>query len=219
MGLQRVGESDMICWLNDKRDGIFERESGLKEWGYSPYDGISALNIALLPTTTTTKKRSFSSPQYSTNSVNHQIFILSLKYLLKWSLLCLHYHQLKSLVFIGGQSGCHHFSPITATAYFLDFWHPQWLFFGSPPTLSPAVTVIFWKHKFDHVSLLLKILGFHGGSVVKNLPGNAGDTDSNPGLEKSPGAGNGNPLPYSCWEIPCTEEPGRLQSPGLQLSN
>ena len=122
----------------------------------------------------------------------------------------------KSLVIIGGQSGCHHFSPITATAYFLDFWHPQWLFFESPPTLSPAVTVIFWKHKFDHVSLLLKILGFHGGSVVKNLPGNVGDTDSNPGLEKSPGAGNGNPLPYSCWEIPCTEEPGGVQFVGLQ---
>ena len=47
--------------------------------------------------------------------------------------------------------------------------------------------------------------------MVKNVPGNAGDTDSNPGLEKSPGAGNGNPLPYSCWEIPCTEERGGVQ--------
>ena len=52
--------------------------------------------------------------------------------------------------------------------------------------------------------------------MVKNLPGNAGDADSNPGLEKSPGVGNGNPLPYSCWEIPCTEEPGGLQFVGLQ---
>ena len=29
------------------------------------------------------------------------------------------------------------------------------------------------------------------------------------------GEGNGNPLQYSCWKIPCTEEPGRLQSMGL----
>ena len=28
----------------------------------------------------------------------------------------------------------------------------------------------------------------------------------------SKGAGNGNPLQYSCWEIPWTEEPGGLQS-------
>ena len=33
--------------------------------------------------------------------------------------------------------------------------------------------------------------------VVKNLPGNAGDTGSIPGWEKSPGKGNGNPLKYS----------------------
>ena len=30
------------------------------------------------------------------------------------------------------------------------------------------------------------------------------------------GEGNGNPLQYSCWRIPWTEEPGGLQSTGLQ---
>ena len=38
---------------------------------------------------------------------------------------------------------------------------------------------------------------YFGGSVVKNLPGNAedtGDSGSVPGLGKSPGEGNGNPL-------------------------
>ena len=40
--------------------------------------------------------------------------------------------------------------------------------------------------------------GFPGGSVVKNLPANAGDTGSVPGLGRSPGEGNGNPLQYSC---------------------
>ena len=39
---------------------------------------------------------------------------------------------------------------------------------------------------------------------------NAGDVGSIPGLGKSPGEGNGNPLQYSFREIPWTEEPGRL---------
>ena len=40
-------------------------------------------------------------------------------------------------------------------------------------------------------------MGFLGGSVVKNLPANAGDIGSVPGSERSPGGGNGNPLQYS----------------------
>ena len=43
--------------------------------------------------------------------------------------------------------------------------------------------------------------GFPCGSVVKNLPANAGDardTGSIPDLYRSPGEGNGNPLQYSC---------------------
>ena len=42
--------------------------------------------------------------------------------------------------------------------------------------------------------------GFPGGSVVKYLPANAGDAGSVPGLGRSPGEGNGNPLQYSCLE-------------------
>ena len=38
---------------------------------------------------------------------------------------------------------------------------------------------------------------FPGGSVVKNLPANAGNTGTIPGLGRSPGRGNGNPLQYS----------------------
>ena len=41
-------------------------------------------------------------------------------------------------------------------------------------------------------------MSFPGGSVVKNTPANAGDTGSIPGLGRSPGEGNGNPLQYSC---------------------
>ena len=43
--------------------------------------------------------------------------------------------------------------------------------------------------------------GFPGGAVVKNPPANAGDTrDSGliPGLGRSPGVGNDNPLQYYC---------------------
>ena len=35
------------------------------------------------------------------------------------------------------------------------------------------------------------------GSLAKNPPANAGDSDSVPGLGRCPGAGNGNPLQYS----------------------
>ena len=45
-------------------------------------------------------------------------------------------------------------------------------------------------------------LGFPGGSVVKNPPDNAGDMDLIPGLERSPGEGNGYPLQDSCLESP-----------------
>ena len=44
---------------------------------------------------------------------------------------------------------------------------------------------------------------FPGSSVVENPPANAGDTGdmaSIPGLGRSPGVGNGNPLRYSCLE-------------------
>ena len=45
--------------------------------------------------------------------------------------------------------------------------------------------------------------GFPGDSAVKNLPANAGDardSDSKPGLGRSLGVGNGNPLQYLCLE-------------------
>ena len=49
--------------------------------------------------------------------------------------------------------------------------------------------------------------------LVKHLETyNAGDLGSIPELGRSPGEGNGNPLQYSCLEIPWMEEPGRLQS-------
>ena len=58
--------------------------------------------------------------------------------------------------------------------------------------------------------------GFPDGPAVKNLPANARDVDSVPGLETSPVEANGDPLQYSCLGNPWTEEPGRLRSMGSQ---
>ena len=42
--------------------------------------------------------------------------------------------------------------------------------------------------------------GFPGGPDPKESSHNAGDPGSIPGLGRSPGEGNGNPLQYSCLE-------------------
>ena len=57
-------------------------------------------------------------------------------------------------------------------------------------------------------------MGFPGGSVVKNPPASARDADLTPGwgrsLEKATAAHSST----LAWEIPWTEEAGRLQSMG-----
>ena len=45
-------------------------------------------------------------------------------------------------------------------------------------------------------------MGFPGDSEVKESASNAGDLGLIPGLGRSPGEGNGNPLQYSCLENP-----------------
>ena len=60
---------------------------------------------------------------------------------------------------------------------------------------------------------------FPSSSVGKESAYSAGDTSnmgSIPGSGRSPGEGNGNPLHYSWWGIPWTEEPSGLQSMGSQ---
>ena len=46
------------------------------------------------------------------------------------------------------------------------------------------------------------MIGFPGGSVVKNTPANAEDADFILGSGRSPGEGNGNPLQYYCLGNP-----------------
>ena len=52
--------------------------------------------------------------------------------------------------------------------------------------------------------------------MVKASAYNTGDLGSIPGLGRSPGEGNGNPLQYSCLENPIDRGGGRLQSMRLQ---
>ena len=50
------------------------------------------------------------------------------------------------------------------------------------------------------MSFYVQCVGFPGGSVVKNLPADAGDTSEIPGLGRSPEEGTGNPLQCFCLE-------------------
>ena len=52
--------------------------------------------------------------------------------------------------------------------------------------------------------------------MVKNPPANAEDVGSIPGSGRSPGGRNSNHSSLLAWEIPWTEEAGRLQSMGSQ---
>ena len=62
-------------------------------------------------------------------------------------------------------------------------------FFSSPLIMSCFI--------YYFTSCPSYIMSFPGGSVVKNLPANAGDAGSIPQSGRSPGEGNGNPLQYS----------------------
>ena len=56
-----------------------------------------------------------------------------------------------------------------------------------------------------HPGIVSRLESCPGGSLVKNLPPNAGatgDKSSIPELGRSPGERNGNPLQYSCLENP-----------------
>ena len=52
----------------------------------------------------------------------------------------------------------------------------------------------------------------------KNLPGDAGDLGLIPGLGRSPGGGNGNPLQYSCLENAMGREAWRATVHGVAKS-
>ena len=70
----------------------------------------------------------------------------------------------------------------------------------------------------------VQLEGFPGGSEDKVSACNAGDLGLIPGLGRSPGEGNGNPLQYSCLENPMDRGAWRATVHGVaksrtQLSN
>ena len=86
----------------------------------------------------------------------------------------------------------------------------------SSPSISLIFTLMNWnsvsiKHQHPisphhstpglwHLPTYFLTLGFPGGSDSKQSVCNAGDPGSIPGLGRSPGDGNDNPLQYSCLE-------------------
>ena len=66
--------------------------------------------------------------------------------------------------------------------------------------------------------ILRVLLGLPHTSVVKNLPANAGDMVSIPGLERPPGRGNGTPIQYSCLGNPMDRGPWQATVHGVTKS-
>ena len=66
------------------------------------------------------------------------------------------------------------------------------------PFWSPQVCLCLWIY----VLFTDNLWDFPGGSHSKESACKAGDPGSIPGLGRSPGEGNGNPLQYSCLESP-----------------
>ena len=108
-----------------------------------------------------------------------------------------------------GPSVCQHLGPgITA---FESPWERVKCMFPCPgprkETLwSPDLGLCVW-HSPSHFG------GYPGGSVIKNLPANAGDSGSVPGSRRAPGGGHGNPLQDSCLGNPTDRGAWRRYSP------
>ena len=71
---------------------------------------------------------------------------------------------------------------------------------SSPYILDVNPVSNIFVNVFFHSLVCIFGFGFSGGSDSKESACNAGDWDSIPALERSPGEGNGNPLQYSCLE-------------------
>ena len=64
-------------------------------------------------------------------------------------------------------------------------------------TVNYCPIIQLWLTRHCIWNTVLSVMGFPGGSVVKNLPANAGDMGSISGSGRFPGEGNGDVLQYS----------------------
>ena len=83
---------------------------------------------------------------------------------------------------------------------------------GIPAQANPEVVArtADTLYIMSNITQIVGKKGFPSGSMVKNLPANAGDAGLIPGSGRSPGERNGNHSNILAWEIPWTEKPGRL---------
>ena len=81
--------------------------------------------------------------------------------------------------------------------------------------ITTTNSLIFFYSRYTQ-EYLSDFLGGSSGKSPHANAGNARDAGSIPGLGRSPEGGHRKPLQYSCLGIPWTEEPGRLQSTGLE---
>ena len=129
------------------------------------------------------------------------------------------YDLLKSLDFIKQSTGCSLRPSYSGKSGHCAPWRKSPLSAADLTLLSPTQRAKSWGvHQCTGV-WNTNISLFPSGAVIKNPPANAGDSrDSslNPGLGRFPGEENSNPLQYSYWKIPRTEEPGGLQFMGPQ---
>ena len=91
-------------------------------------------------------------------------------------------------------------------------WWWQW--WDGPD--QEAKTERKWVPNYNNISSQLWCSAH--GSVVKNLPVNAGEAGLIPGSGRSPGGGMATHFSILAREIPWTEEPSRLQSLGSQTA-
>ena len=71
---------------------------------------------------------------------------------------------------------------------------------------------------FHIYNTVLLTMRFPGGSVVKNLPVDAGETGSIPGSGRCPGGGHSNPIQYSCLRNPMDRGAGWATVHGFRKS-
>ena len=92
---------------------------------------------------------------------------------------------------------------------------PKFMYILAPPYLFSSCLLRATKWLSPELLSSVKTLRWRGGKEPPWQCRRHRDTGLIPGLGRSPRRGNGNLHPYS-WKIPWTEEPGGLQSMGLQ---
>ena len=70
--------------------------------------------------------------------------------------------------------------------------------------LSLSLSIYIYMYMYTHIVFLVR--GFPGGLVDKEYAFSAGELGLIPGLGRSPGERNGNPLQYSCLGNPMERE-------------